>query len=473
MNLTKCILGFVAIALMVLDSSVASEDDMNDLKTVLEGLRDRVDALESEIEKVKRSSGGRNGETEARIGELETHINATPEPNDFNVYWREGLRFDTRDGRFKIRIRGRFQQDWAWFDQDESLEFVWDPIAQAGVFAEVDDGTEMRRGWLELNGNIYDDLRFAMQLDFANGDTDFLDLFLELRDVPYAGNVRAGHFREPIGMEQLTSSKYLTFMERALPAALAPGWNSGVMLYDTLANGRVTWAAGVFKEVDSVGTGEGDGQSSVTARVTGLPVYTDGGRRLVHLGAAYSVRNVDDTVRFRTRPESNLAPHFIDTGAVYTGHYNVLGLEAAAVWGPFSIQAEYLGARGIGNQFSGRRDYDGFHLQASYFLTGEHRTYNQECAVWDQIVPNREFSLRRGSRRGWGAWEVALRYSEIDLDSAHSFPGGGSEDNRAIALNWYLNANMRVMLNYVNADITHPLYGGELNLFQTRFQLAF
>jgi phosphate-selective porin OprO/OprP len=191
------------------------------------------------------------------------------------------------------------------------------------------------------------------------------------------------------------------------------------------------------------------------------------------VGAAYSARNIDGNTRFRARPEAHLAPRFIDTGNLYSGTYHLYGLEAAAVWGPFSIQGEYMYVDDIENILVGDQSFDGYYVQASYFLTGEHRSYKQSGGVWDKIKPNRNFSLRTGEERGWGAWELAARYSTIDLDTQYSFPGGGNEDNLTLGLNWYLNPNVRVMFNYVNADIDHPLYDGDLDIFQTRFQLAF
>jgi phosphate-selective porin OprO/OprP len=471
----RIVLASVFVMMSTATTVWAEGDEAQELKALIESLQERITALENELLHMKGDDAVAQQAVDERVSELASQIaeSPSPEPNDFRVYWKEGLRFDTEDGRFKLKIGGRIQNDWVWYDQPDELEWIWNPITQTGGFVDTEDGTEFRRARLYIEGDIYSDIKFKMQYDFAGGDADFKDVYMQLKNVPYVGNIKVGHFKEPFSMDELTSSKHITFMERALPNAFAPGRNTGIQLNDSLLDERMTWAIGIFKDVNNFGDGQDDGQSGLTARVTGLPYYADDGRRLIHLGAAYSVRNIDGNTRFRTRPEAHMAPQFIDTGNLYNGTHNLLGLEAAAVWGPFSIQGEYMLANDIENILVGRRDFDGYYLEAGYFLTGENRSYKKSSGTWDKIKPKRNFSLRKGEQPGWGAWELAARYSTIDLDSELEFPGGGNEDNLTLGLNWYLNPNTRLMFNYINADIDHPLYSGDLDIFQTRFQLAF
>jgi phosphate-selective porin OprO/OprP len=69
---------------------------------------------------------------------------------------------------------------------------------------------------------------------------------------------------------------------------------------------------------------------------------------------------------------------------------------------------------------------------------------------------------------GLGAWEVGVRYSQVDLND--SIVSGGELDDITIGLNWHLNPNVRVMLNYVRADLDDV---GDADIFQTRFQVDF
>ena len=131
------------------------------------------------------------------------------------------------------------------------------------------------------------------------------------------GGVRAGQFREPFSLEELTSSNHIAFMERSPMNALVPSRNLGVMVHDHSEAKTMTWAAGVFRD-DGADTGinAGDGEQSLTGRVTYLPVYEDEGRHLIHVGGAYSHREGDEeTFRIRSRgPSGLLANDAVDTG---------------------------------------------------------------------------------------------------------------------------------------------------------------
>ena len=194
---------------------------------------------------------------------------------------------------------------------------------------------------LFIEGTIYDRFEFKVQYDFAGGDAEFKDVFMGIKGLPYAGGVRIGHFKEPFGLEQLTSSKYIAFMERSFTDdALNEGRNTGIMLHNQIMDDRLTWAAGLFRPSD----GFGDSQDDVwnfTGRVTGLPIYADEGRRLLHLGLGVTQRSpVDDRVRVRTRPEAHLAPRFLDTGSFSADGVDAFNLEAALVHGPFWLTVE-------------------------------------------------------------------------------------------------------------------------------------
>lgn len=373
----------------------------------------------------------------------------------FKAEWKDGLRLETADKSFEVQIGGRIHNDWAFMEGDDSL---------STQFGEFEDGTEFRRARLSVSGLMYEKVEFKTQLDFATGSAVFRDVYLGLRKLPVIGNIRFGQFKEPFGLDELTSSNFITFMERSLANAFVPSRHTGIMVHDRELKERVSWALGVFKDTNDFGLATGDENYAVTGRITGLPWYEEDGRRLVHLGLAYSRRNTASQFRFRERPETHLAPRLVDTGVFPAEALNLVGAETAVVFGPAAVQAEYIRADSdTGTPLDS--SFNGFYVYGSFFLTGEHRSYRASEAAFSRIRPRKSFLSRRG---GPGAWEVAVRYSKIDLDDA-PIKGGELRDWTA-GLNWYLNPNTRIMWNYVRADLENR---GTADIFQMRFQVDF
>ncbi|MBN2316113.1 MAG: hypothetical protein JXM79_19455 [Sedimentisphaerales bacterium] len=376
-------------------------------------------------------------------------------PTDFRAFWKGGLNFATQDGSFKLRLGGRIHNDWLWISEDSNLK------TDVG---EQEDGTEFRRARLYLSGLIYDNVEFKAEYDFAGGDADFKDVYIALLDFPL-GKIRAGHFKEPFSLEELTSSNRITFLERALPNALAPGRNAGVMLYGTAlaaSDPRMTWAVGVFRDTPDDGDGRDDGGYNFTGRLTWLPWYKEGGTSIVHLGTGYSYRNPNDhTASFDSRPEAHLADNFLDTGAFTSDDVELVGFEAACLSGPLSIQGEYILADA---DVASSANFHGYYAQVSYILTGEHRRYKASEGTFAGVKPKENFRYGAGP----GAWEVAFRYSGLDLDD--NIISGSKLHDTTAGLNWYLNPNMRIMWNYVHAD---KEYVGDADMLMLRLQVDF
>ncbi|MCJ7705238.1 MAG: OprO/OprP family phosphate-selective porin [Desulfobacterales bacterium] len=150
---------------------------------------------------------------------------------------------------------------------------------------------------------------------------------------------------------------------------------------------------------------------------------------------------------------------------------DLINTELAMVLGPFPLQGEYFhaftGASEVGNP-----KFWGVYLQASYFLTGEHRTYDAANGIFPQIKPKQDFHPLKGK---WGAWEVAARLSYIDLNGEDI--KGGKERNFTAGVNWYLNSNIRPIFNYIRAHVEDranpPIDNGHASIIQTRLQFSF
>ena len=165
------------------------------------------------------------------------------------------------DKRFKLKLGGRVQSDWTWADAGDYAEA--DPR-----WGEEHDGHEFRRVWLYVGGTVYDDFEFKVQYDIAShnaargaNDIAMKDTYVGLRRnvIKHLPGIRVGHVKEPIILENMTSNKYLAFMERSLANALTPGRNAGVMVHNAHFGAknreRLAYAVGVFRDVDNGGWG--------------------------------------------------------------------------------------------------------------------------------------------------------------------------------------------------------------------------
>lgn len=370
------------------------------------------------------------------------------------------------------------QADAYTFDQDE---------ANVATVGNIPNGTAFRRARVGWTGE-WELTEYRIEFDFAQaGRPTFLDVWAGLTDVPVLHRVRVGHFFEPFSLERMTSNRYGTFLERnVLDQFFVPARNLGAAFSTYTPDERLTFSCGVYAENsdnfgDDVGFERGQ---SVTGRMTSLPFWSDGGRHYVHLGGAASFRNPDeDEVEYAAQPEARLGaatpnvPFFVDTGIFDAEHETRGGLEFAWVYGPFSVQSEYMCAMadriGDSNVF-----FDGVYLQTSLFLTGEHRPYDRTAfggGAFDRVIPfqNACIASRSGPRGcGWGAWEIAGRISHLDGNDDDIL--GRRLTDVTFGLNWYLTPYMRVMSNYVHPFLNDPTIGdSDADIFGMRIQYDF
>lgn len=165
------------------------------------------------------------------------------------------LSFKSLDDKWKIDIGGRLQLDAAkYFDDDPP---------------SLESGFEVRRARLYVEGTVWNNWDFKVQYDFTTLDksdtrdiTGFNDLYIRYTGFDF-GSITAGHFKEPFSLDQLTATKHLIFMERALPNALVPGRNIGISLNSYGENWTAT--AGLYGGSMEQPTHDGHG---VTGRAT-------------------------------------------------------------------------------------------------------------------------------------------------------------------------------------------------------------
>lgn len=363
---------------------------------------------------------------------------AKPADSSVQVTWKDGLRFESADKSFKAKLGGRLFFDSAFTSTDDEFE---------AAFGTEEDGSRFRTARIYMEGELNERIEYKWQYDMAGGvNNRFKDVFIGLKGLP-VGTLRVGQYKEPFSLEELTSSNHITFLERGGPNRLAPSRNIGVSIQDHNEAKTLTWAVGLFRD-DGTDTGDdtGDGEYSLTGRITGTPWKRDA-THLAHLGAAYSMRALrDQNYAVSSRGESGVTQNNVVSATVAADSVDLAGLEAAWVHGPFSIQGEYIQSA-VEPSTGSDVDFSGAYLFLSWFLTGESRAYKDSAGMFQRIQVAKPY----GVDGGMGALELALRYSTLDLDDGAV--AGGQVDSATLGANWYLNNYTRLMFNYVHEEI--------------------
>jgi phosphate-selective porin OprO/OprP len=383
-----------------------------------------------------------------------------------------------------VAISGFFHLDTGFYDQDDRNE---------RTVGNLENGTDFRRARLLAHGNVTADVSYHIEFDFALSQPLFTDLWMEFANVGEAMNVRIGRFRQPFGMTELNGIRDLWFLERPLLFALSPFRQTGAMAYGHHPDETFTWAGSVYQYAsDYFGNVMGDnGGWGTSARLTGLLLDDPTTGQLIHVGADYSHNNpARDGVRYLNFPEFFMGqtaslfvpgivasgpiisnPPFVDTGLVPTESTDLFNLEAAAASGDLYVQSEFRWA--VLDQIGGPTDtFPGAYVMARYVLTGEELPYDRKNGIFGRIVPSDP--VRFGTGSGIGAWEVAARWSWLDLNGTN-LPGPGRELNDlTLGLNWYVNGFTKFQLNYIHAFLNDPRLGdSDANIYALRGQIDF
>jgi phosphate-selective porin OprO/OprP len=360
-------------------------------------------------------------------------------------------------------------------------------------------------------------------------------------NIPVLGTVRFGHVKNAIGLEadMSASSKVMTFMERSSYSEsieLNQNFVTGMWMGNNYFDQRATWSGVIFRPDNGASSGAfyGDGQWGWQGRLTALPLYENDGRHLLHLGLSGGWRTGTNnlttsalkTIQLRARPElrdddpaaqggTPTAPvaggaqdipnansnRMIDTGAIVAPHDYLMGTELLYILGPLSIQGEYgwnfvqdatgfapAGSK-ITNALATAQNYtfSGGYAQLAYTLTGENRAYDKRLGRLDSYYFSRKGNYSNAwlvrdedGRLNWsmGTWEVAARYSYVDLNDGSGLNTiqGGRMDGLTLGLNWYLNDNMKFQFDYVydhRYDLPSTAIPGSTRGFGMRMQFNY
>jgi phosphate-selective porin OprO/OprP len=268
--------------------------------------------------------------------------------------------------------------------------------------------------------------------------------FLDYRlDIPLSDDVQLsfGKQKEPFSLERVTTLINLPMQERSSVAdATVLSRNFGVLVSGNALDRRMSWAGGLFNNAIETHQSLNHATTTVAGRVTWLPFVAEDQSNLVHLALATKLSDGNSGYHYRAEPEFNKSPLFVDTGAGTADSIIQYNLEASWRRGPFWLAAEYTGTS-VDSPVDGRLYFDGYYVTASWILTGEMRDYHYKSGTFGAVPVSRS-----ANQNGKGAWEVATRWSGIDLDD--NAVAGGGMDILSLALSWWLSPIGNINLNY-------------------------
>ncbi|MCK6460980.1 MAG: hypothetical protein L6Q95_13940 [Planctomycetes bacterium] len=380
-----------------------------------------------------------------------------PADNTFKAFWKDGLRFETADKAFTAHIGGRILYDGAYFGSDDYGS------------AQKQDSWYMRQLWFQADGTLFTNAFYQVAIDFATGSPTLRWAMLGLKNLGPVGTFSAGLFKQPFSLAEMTSTRFLTFMERAGPTqAFVPSYQDGFMLSNNfLAEKRLLVAISAFKATTN-GTATDNGGYGVAARFAAFFLEEKDSNRILHVGLGYFFADTPSgTKQYRARPDIGTGVRFVDTGSITAEDEAAYCFELLFTWQRLHVQAEYYWV-----DVNGGTDpsFTGFYVEVGYFLRGGRVSYSREKKALDR--PNIEDRFHAGGS-GAGAWQIAVRYDSVDLSD--SGVTGGLQEAITLGVNWYWNPNMRVMLNVVWVDVSEGgAFGeGSLTVFGTRLQVDF
>lgn len=463
----------------------------------LEDLRAQIEELKQSVKVLDRKS------------EIAVEDAAAAKKKDAVVKASEkGFAIESADGKNTVKFNGLLQADYRYYDEG-SNDVRGRSSGRAGPldgegFRDANDSALLRRVRPTIQGTLGGKYDYRFTPDFGGGSATVVDSYIDAKFSPFF-KVRAGKFKSFVGLERLQSGSDIRFVERAYTTnAILPNRDLGIAAHGDLFSEKLNYAVGIVNGVadgGNINTGaEYNDQKEFTGRLFTTPfkddvnalsglgfgvagTYTDfRGDRNLDIASSSSPGTLDAT--------RNGLPSYVTEGQNTFFRYgsNVLAdgqrirvsPQANYYNGPWGVIGEYAWLKqevGItdtsANSTNGTNIVSGTHkalhhnawnIGATYVLTGEDNSFKG-------IKPKNNFDLDKGT---WGAWELGLRYSEINLDDdTFKAPNGGAyalEGNAntnayanrtasaksaktwTAGINWYLDQNTKFQLNYLNTS---------------------
>ena len=443
----------------------------------IQALEDQIEGLSDQVQDLKRSQSAQYTDIQNRRGQ------------DVQVSLKNGRpTFNSADGDFSIAIRSLIQYDTAYYSQ-----------GHAPASTDFSSGNNFRRARLGVNGTLFKDWSYEFIYDFGGSATETTGISSAF--IQYDGlgpvHVKLGAYAPPESFEDSTSASDLLFLERAQPTDLARGIAGAdgrdaatIFAYDDRYFAALSYTGGVVGDAAAF-----DEQQSVVGRLAYRLLKSADANFAIGADSTYTFKLADvaagssspNTFRLRERPELNedsSNTRLIDTGAIGASKVWEWGAEATGNWRSLYGQGGYFGYQ-ITRDASTLPDpsFNGWYIQGSWVLTGEAKPYRPERGAYGSPTPASAFSF---DHPGIGAWELAVRYSDLNLNDNAGIAGattptggirGGVQRIWTAGLNWYPNTAIRFVLDYQHTDVSRldasgAGIGAKLDAVSLRAQLS-
>ncbi|MCP5390225.1 MAG: hypothetical protein H6920_01165 [Sphingomonadaceae bacterium] len=417
-------------------AEMSVQDEIAQMRAEMARMAARIDTLEAELDvaeaKAEAASTTAASTTAASAAETAGAAAKKAEADDgTKISWKGGPLIEGKGG-WSFKPRGRIQADGGFTS-------VPDSTGRSEGF-----GNEIRRARLGVEGDIPGGFGYKFELDFAGNATEVTDAILTYEDDGL--KVAVGQHNNFQGLEELTSSRFSSFIERAAFTD-AFGFERRLGVSASYGTGDVLVQTGLFG--DNIGDLSNKNWGA-DGRVLFMPKMGD---TQLHLGGSVHYTDLESgmTVRYRQRP----LVHFTSERFVNTGNLNAesefgLGLEGAVIAGPFHAAAEGFWQQV--NRPGALTDptFFGGYAEAGFFLTGgDSRGY--KGAIFDRVKPKNPVD-----KGGLGAVQVNLRYDYLDLNDAGIT--GGQQNGYYLSLVWTPTAYTRFMANYGMLEYDDAVY---------------
>jgi phosphate-selective porin OprO/OprP len=415
----------------------------------IQALIHRVDELEQEVKTLKRN---REVDKENATEQAKQTPTVSLGLNGLNV--RSG------DSNFVMTAHGYIQaDDRTYFGQKTTP-----------------DTFLLRRVRPIIEGTVWQDIDYRLMLDLGSGNvTGSTANNNNILDDAYVNarywnqfQIQVGKYKSPVGLERLQSSADLFFVETGFATELVPNYDLGAEVHNSYFAEPLGYSIGIFDGAADNASQDADVDQGkdVVGRLFAQPFVNKQDNPLQHLGfgagGSIGTHTAGPLTSYKTPGQQNF---FTYSNVTPNGTQYRIDPQAYYFWGPFGIMGEYvLSSQKFNTTKAGMPPTERFNnkawqVEASYFLTGEENSF--KATSLQHVLPRHNFG---GSGSGWGAFEIVARVQQLMLDEnsfvkygANSFETAGSAQKATswgVGVNWYLNANLKLNLDYENTTFT-------------------